>query len=113
MFLSNSIKMSIPVYNILNAVALICASDLMYKNMKKSLLQENKIYKVEYNGKIDVEVEVNSKQEELNCTYREIKKFDELTREEKLEFLNSERGKLYQSEQQDSQNSFQYFKRRK
>ena len=43
-YVSTAFKLSIPVYNIINATVILCRGDKNYKIMEKQLLKEGKIY---------------------------------------------------------------------
>lgn len=94
-FLSIAFKASIPVYNILNTIVLLCMSDKLYEYVEDEFLSEGKIY-------MPTEETPSSKDEfspsEENKIYTESiekasteKKYDEMTLKEKLAYLEHER----------------------
>lgn len=94
-FMSVAFKGSIPVYNILNTIAVLCMGDKLYGYMEDKLLSEGEIY-------MPTE-EIPSSEDEFSPSegtkiYTESiektsteKKYDEMTLEEKLAYLERER----------------------
>ena len=95
--LSNVFVLSIPVFNIFVCSVILLSGDRFYDEMKKDLLKKNRIRK----QKID-DVKVEFEDKESNIEYSEVKKFSELTNEEKLRFLNEERAKLINEENEET-----------
>ena len=91
-FISMIFKGSIPFYNILNTIAILCAGDKMYDYIEDDLLDKGKI--------IYMPTEETSINEESKTNTEDIekasidKKYDEMTSEEKLAYLEQERELL-------------------
>lgn len=94
-FISTAFKGSIPVYNIINTIAVLCAGDKLYEYMEDKLLEEGKIYMPTEENPIS-EDKISPREETKNYTESmekasTEKKYDEMTLEEKLAYLEREK----------------------
>ena len=69
-FLSNAFLLSIPIYNIVNTIAILCTGDKLFEHVEDTLLEKEEIYKLpEEDLSIDNEVKV----EKLDPFIKEIR----------------------------------------
>lgn len=94
-FISIIFKCSIPVYNIINTIIALCMGDDVYEYVEAGLLEKGKIYKpndesMEKQSEVDsfqFEKEQN-KTDSIQKVYE--KKYDDMSVEEKLTYLERE-----------------------
>ncbi len=117
-FISIAFKGSIPVYNILNAIVILCMEDKFYEHMEDKLLEQGKIYKPiveELNNNCESEI-LNEENADIYTASvqktRTEKTYDEMTTEEKLAYLQQEKEKLINQATPQVENSFTLSKRR-
>ena len=87
-FISIAFKGSIPIHNILNTIAILCMGDKLYEYMEDKLLEQGKIYMP--TEEMPSSEETNTYTESIEKASTE-KKYDEMTLEEKLAYLERER----------------------
>lgn len=118
-FISAAFKGSMPVYNIVNAIAILWAGDELYGHVKSKLLAQGKIYKPiskELNN--DYESEILNEEKAVTYTAsvqktRTEKTYDEMTTEEKFAYLQQENEKLINQATPQVETPFILSKRRK
>lgn len=99
-FISIAFKGSIPVYNVINAIVILCMGDKLYDYMEKKLLEKGKIYMPKDEPEnSESEMESSSSEIENNNTNSvqkdsSEKKYEDMTLEEKLAYLKKEKEKL-------------------
>ena len=118
-FISTTFILSIPVYNILNAVSILIMPDKFYENMKDKLLEQGKIYKPiskesnnDYDNQILNEEKININTESIQKVRTE-KTYNDMTNEEKIAYLQQEKEKLINEATFQDKNSFTLSKRNK
>lgn len=118
-FISNAFKCSIPVYNILNTIVILCMGDRVYEYMEDKLLEQGKIYKP-IAEELNNDCESQILNEEKDDTYtasvqktRTEKTYDEMTTEEKLTYLQQEKEKLINQATPQGEKQFTLGERRK
>ena len=117
-FISNVFKVSIPVYNILNAIVILCMGDKLYGYMEDYLLEQGKIYKPiaeELNNDCESEILNEEKADTYTASVQKTrteKTYDEMTTEEKLAYLQQEKEKLINQATPQVENPFTLSKRR-
>ncbi len=94
-FISFAFKNSIPVYNIINTILVLCMSNKVYECMKDKSLEAGKIYMPTEEtpiseDKISPREETKTYTESMEKASTE-KKYDEMTLEEKLAYLERAR----------------------
>lgn len=90
-FISTVFKCCIPIYNILNAITLLCMGDNAYEYIKIKSLEQGKIYKPINN---DCENKILNENTESIQKRRNEKTYEEMSVEEKLAYLKQEKEKL-------------------
>ena len=85
-------KSFIPVYNVLNTIALFCSGDKIFDRIKVKLLVAGDIYKPKDNYN-NIQREKKQIQNNTNVVRKE-KKYEYMTTKEKLAYLEQEREKL-------------------
>lgn len=115
-FISTAFKGSIPIYNILNSIVILCmGDDKLYKYMEEKLLEQGKIYKpkdepVNTQTKIETStLESQTKENEIILTDNDKKKNDkkinDMTDEERNDYLEREFGFLFEDKKTLSNDS--------
>lgn len=118
-FISTAFKSSIPVYNILNTIVILCMGDKLYGYMEDKLLEQGKIYKPtaeELNNDYESEILNEEKADTYTASVQKTrteKTYDEMTTEEKLAYLQQEKEKLINQATPQVENPFTLNKRRK
>lgn len=118
-FISTAFKGSIPVYNILNTIVMLCMGDKLYGFMEDILLEKGKIYKPiaeELNNDCESEIFDEEKADTYTASAQKTrteKTYDEMTTEEKLAYLQQEKEKLINQANPQAENPFTLNKRRK
>jgi len=97
-WMSIALKLSIPVYNIANAIVILCMLDKAYLCVEEELLKNGKIYKTNEKAiNSDLEDAISNQNENDNVketAEQKTKLYNEMTNEEKISFLQNEREKL-------------------
>lgn len=118
-FISNAFKGSIPVYNILSTIIILCMGDKFYGYIEDKLLEQGKIYKPiaeELNNDYESEILNEEKADTYTASVQKTrteKTYDEMTTEEKLAYLQQEKEKLINQATPQVENPFTLNKRRK
>ena len=99
-FISTAFEGSIPIYNIINAIAILCMGDKFYEHVVDKLLEEGKIYMPKDEpANIQPEIESSPFENEqsntdsiqnVNCE----KKYEDMSVEEKMAYLEREKEML-------------------
>lgn len=99
-FISTAFKGSIPIYNIINAIAILCVGDKFYEHMVDKLLESGKIYMPKDEpANIQPEIESSPFEKEqsntesiqkVNCK----RKYEDMSVEEKMAYLEREKEML-------------------
>ena len=111
-FLSTAFQGSIPIYNILNSIAILCMGDKFYEYMEEKLLEQGKIYKPKdepENTQTKIEtststLERKTKENEIILTDND-KKINDMTDEERNDYLEREFGFLFEDKKTLSNDS--------
>jgi hypothetical protein len=106
-FISMAFKCSIPIYNILNSITLLCMGDNAYEYIKNKLLEQGKIYKPIND---DCENKILNENTTSIQKRRNEKTYEEMSVEEKLAYLKQEKEKLIN---ETTKNSSTFTKRKK
>ena len=114
-FISTAFQGSIPIYNILNSIAILCMGDKFYEYMEEKLLEQGKIYKpkdepVNTQTKIDTStLERKTKENEIILTDNDKKindkKINDMTDAERNDYLEREFGFLFEDKKTLSNDS--------
>lgn len=118
-FISNAFKCSIPIYNILNTIVILCMGDRVYEYIEDKLLKQGKIYKSiaeELNNDCESQILNKEKDNTYTASVQKAKTeeiYDEMTTEEKLVYLKQEKEKLINQATPQVENPFTLGKRRK
>lgn len=118
-FISTAFKCSIPVYNILNAILILCMGDKVFSYVENELLQQGKIYKpIKEESVNDFERQGFDREKDSVYTpsiqtVRIEKKYEEMTNEEKLVYLQEEKEKILNQITHQTEKSFTLSKRKK
>ena len=118
-FISTAFKGSIPVYNILNTIVILCMGDKLYGYVEDKLLEQGQIYKPiakELNNDYESEILNEEKADTYTASVQKTrteKTYDEMTTEEKLAYLQQEKEKLINQATPQVENPFTLNKRRK
>ena len=109
-FISTAFKGSIPIYNILNSIAILCMGDKFYEYMEEKLLEQGKIYKpkdepVNTQTKIETStLERKTKENEIILADND-KKINDMTDAERNDYLEREFGFLFEDKKTLSNDS--------
>lgn len=96
-FISIAFKGSIPVYNVINTIVILCMGDKLYDYMEKKLLEKGKIYMPKDEPEnSESEMESSSSEIENNNTnsvqkVNSEKKYEDMTLEEKMAYLEEKK----------------------
>ena len=118
-FISNVFKGSIPVYNILNTIIILCLGDKLYEFVEDKLLEQGKIYKPVAEELNDDCEDKSSKGENTNIYATSVQKtrtektYNEMTIEEKLAYLEQEKEMLMSQATPQDENPITLERRRK
>ena len=95
-FISTAFKLSIPVYNIINTIFLLCKYDEIFECVECRLLKEGRIYMPNEDEIIDEDEFLEETKIYCENLERENfeKQYSEMTLDEKLVFLKQEKEKL-------------------
>ena len=116
-FISSVFKGSIPIYNMLNTITILCMGDKVYGYVEDKLLEQGKIYKPiaeELNNDYESRI---SNREKVNIHTTSVKKrrtektYDEMTIEEKLAYLHQEKERLIIQAAPQLENPFTFRRR--
>lgn len=96
-FISTAFKGSIPIYNIINTIAILCMGDKLYEYMEDKLLEEGKIYMPKdepANPQPEMESSPFEKEQNNTDSIQKVnaeKKYEDMSVEEKMAYLEREK----------------------
>ena len=85
--LPEMIKASIPVYNVIVTFGVLFASENLYNDIKKTAIEEGWVYKTD-------EKDIETKKVENTDNSKEEKTYEDMSIDEKIEFLEKEKQSL-------------------
>ena len=106
-FISTLFKSSIPVYNIINAIVIICMVDKFYDYIKDKLLERGIIY-MPQDKSVNTQPEMESTTFENTDTIQKVnveKKYEDMSFEEKMTYLEREKEILLRQKASTSDES--------
>ena len=96
--LSILFKISIPLFNIAAAIITFFSADKLYEGIKEKLLSEGKLEKIdEENNEEEIEFDIDK--DTMN-----VKKYNDLSVEEKIDYLEKEKEHLLREKESNKQN---------
>lgn len=96
-FISTAFKCSIPIYNIINTIAILCMGDKLYEYVEDELLEEGKIYMPKdepANTQPEMESSPFEKEQNNTDSIQKVnaeKKYEDMSVEEKMAYLEREK----------------------